>query len=294
MKLKNKQTEEQTNVITVKIEDLRDFEGHPFKVCDNEDMAKLMESIKENGVLTPILVTKFRPEEKKYMIVSGHRRVTACKKLGITEIPAVCKDMNRTEAVIAMVDANITREHILPSEKAKAYRMRMEALSCQGQRTDLTSSLFGTRLRSDEQMAKMLGESRNQIQRYIRLTSLMPPLLTMVDEGRLGFSPAVELSFLKRNEQEYILKYLKETDNNISVKQAVALKKLSQEYKFIAPSADDILAGGKSAKSDVYKVPAKKLNQLAPNVKTNDELLDYLSKACAYYEKHLREEINAD
>ncbi len=280
MKLKTK-TEEQTNVISVKIDDLQEFIDHPFKVLDNEDMQKLTESIKENGVITPILVAKSKADNDKYVIVSGHRRVNACKKLGIKSIPAICKEMNRMEATIAMVDANLAREHILPSEKAKSYKMKMDAMKHQGK---AASDQIGPRLTADEISDT---DSASQVKRYIRLTNLSPQLLNLVDEGKIGISPAVELSYLKYSEQNYLMCFLNDKDKSISLSQAARLKKLSQDGKFIKPELEKVFSDKQKANSGIYKLSAKKLKQLVPNVKTNDELLDYLSKACEYYAQYL-------
>ncbi len=280
LKLKTK-TEEQTNVISVKIDDLQEFIDHPFKVLDNEDMQKLTDSIKENGVITPILVAKGKAEDNKYVIVSGHRRVNACRKLGIKSIPAICKEMNRMEATIAMVDANLAREHILPSEKAKSYKMKMDAMKHQGK---AASDQIGPKLTADEISDT---DSASQVKRYIRLNNLCPQLLNLVDEGKIGLSPAVELSYLKYSEQNYLLCFLNDKDKSISLSQAARLKKLSQDGKFIKPELEKVFSDKQRADSGIYKLSAKRLKQLAPNVKTNDELLDYLSKACEYYEKYL-------
>ena len=280
MKLKTK-TEEQTNVISVKIDDLQEFIDHPFKVLDNEDMQKLTESIKENGVITPILVAKGKAEDDKYVIVSGHRRVNACRKLGIKSIPAICKEMNRMEATIAMVDANLAREHILPSEKAKSYKMKMDAMKHQGK---AASDQIGPRLTADEISDT---DSASQVKRYIRLNNLCPQLLNLVDEGKIGLSPAVELSYLKYSEQNYLMCFLNDKDKSISLSQAAKLKKLSQDGKFIKPELEKVFSDKQKADSGIYKLSAKRLKQLAPNVKTNDELFDYLASACEYYAQYL-------
>ncbi|MDD6528275.1 MAG: ParB/RepB/Spo0J family partition protein, partial [Oscillospiraceae bacterium] len=182
MKILNREKEIQNDEkITIPIDELQPFEEHPYKVLDNEEMEQLVESIRENGVLTPILVTHLDLRADKYDIVSGHRRYAACKKLGVTEIPAVYKEMTYDEAVITMVDANLQREHILPSEKAKAFQMKLEAIKHQGR----TSAQFGQKW-SVEQVAADSKESRSQVQRYIRLNNLIPELLQMVDEGRIA------------------------------------------------------------------------------------------------------------
>ena len=178
----------------IKINELIPFKNHPFKARTGEEQNELLESIRANGTLVPILVRSSLVG--KYEIISGHRRVEACKELGINTIPAIVKDLTNEEAIITMVDANLQRENLLPSEKAFAYKMKMEAMKSQGRRTDLTSCQVGTKLRTDEQIAANSEESARQIQRYIRLTYLIPELLKMVDEQRIAFTPAVELSYL--------------------------------------------------------------------------------------------------
>ena len=210
----------------IPLSQIDDFPDHPFYVKDDEDMTALVESIKENGVLTPINVIEH--ENGRYISTSGHRRRRACKIAGLELIPAIIENMTFEEATVAMVDANLQREKILPSERAFAYKMKMDALKKQGKRTDLaTSSQVGTKLRSDEQIAKDVGESRNQIHRYIRLTFLIPELLRMVDDGILPFTVAVDLSYLDTAEQYGVLQYsqVKKLPNNL---QAAELKQLSK------------------------------------------------------------------
>ena len=205
---------------------LRPFEGHPFKVTDNEEMAQLEESILTQGLLTPLVV---RPlENGTYEVISGHRRLYACKKAGIETVPALVVDMDRDAAAIALVDSNLHREHILPSEKAFAYKLKMDALKRQGQRTDLTSGQVGSKLRSDELVAQNADDSARQVKRYIRLTNLIPGILDMVDEGRIALTPAVELSYLNEWEQRDLLETMESEDCTPSLSQAMMLKATSQ------------------------------------------------------------------
>ena len=185
---------------TIHIANLHPFEGHPYQVRDDEEMDALVESIREHGILTPLIVRPLEDAPNEYEVISGHRRLHAAQKAGIFEVPAFVHAVSREEAAIQLVDSNLHREHILPSEKAFAYKMKYEAMRHQG-----TSSQLGTKLRSDEEMAAQVGESRNQIQRYIRLTNLIPPLLTLMDEGRIAFTVGVELSYLTREEQRAVL-----------------------------------------------------------------------------------------
>ena len=201
------------------IDKLKPFEGHPFYVKDDDDMEQLTESIRQQGVLNPIMV---RPLDKgEYEVISGHRRLHACKKAGIEMIPAFIYSMDRSEAVVAMVDSNLHREKLLPSEKAFAYKMKMDAMKHQG-----TSRQLGTKLRSDEEIAETAGESARQIQRYIRLTNLIPEILQMVDEGKIALTPAVELSYLDKDTQEIVLDAMEQEDCTPSYSQTVRMKKL--------------------------------------------------------------------
>ena len=208
------------------VEKLRPFEGHPFKVVDNEEMDQLTWSILTQGLLTPLVV---RPlDNGEYEVISGHRRLHACKKAGIETVPALITDMNRDAATIALVDSNLHREKILPSEKAFAYKMKLEAMNRQGQRTDLTSAQVGRKLETAEIIGEQSGESRNQVRRYIRLTNLIPSILQMVDEGKIALTPAVELSYLTETEQADLLETMESEDCTPSLSQAQQLKVLSQ------------------------------------------------------------------
>ncbi len=208
-------------VIPLRTHKLYPFAGHPFKVLDDEDMAELVESIRTHGVLTPLLVRPAKPGT--YEVVSGHRRLHACKKLGIETVPTLICTLEREDAIIALVDSNLHREKLLPSEKAFAYKMKLEALKHQG-----TSSQLGTKLRTDELIAQQAGDSRNQVQRYIRLTNLIPGILEKVDEGKIALTPAVELSYLTETEQANLLETMESEDCTPSLSQAIALKQSSQ------------------------------------------------------------------
>ena len=212
------------------VDKLRPFEGHPFKVVDNEEMDQLTWSILTQGLLTPLVVRTLPNGE--YEVISGHRRLHACKKAGIETVPALITDMDRDTAVIALVDSNLHREKILPSEKAFAYKLKLEALKHQG-----TSSQVGTKLRSDEMIAQQTGDSRNQVQRYIRLTNLIPSILQMVDEGKIALTPAIELSYLTETEQADLLETMESEDCTPSLSQAQQLKVLSQRGEL---TMDDI------------------------------------------------------
>ena len=208
---------------TIHIANLHPFEGHPYQVRDDDEMDTLVESIREHGILTPLIVRPLEDTPNEYEVISGHRRLHAAQKAGISEVPAFVHAVSRDEAAIQLVDSNLHREHILPSEKAFAYKMKYEAMRHQG-----TSSQLGTKLRSDEEMAAQVGESRNQIQRYIRLTNLIPPLLTLMDEGRIAFTVGVELSYLTREEQRAVLEAIELYDCTPSYSQACRLHRDSE------------------------------------------------------------------
>ena len=213
-------------VIPLRTDKLYPFAEHPFKVLDDEDMAELVESIRTHGVLTPLLVRPAKPGT--YEVVSGHRRLHACKKLGIETVPTLICTLEREDAIIALVDSNLHREKLLPSEKAFAYKMKMDALKRQGQRTDLTSGQLGPKLRTDEVVAQEANDSARQVKRYIRLTNLIPDILEKVDEGKIALTPAVELSYLTETEQANLLETMESEDCTPSLSQAIALKQSSQ------------------------------------------------------------------
>ena len=221
---------------TIHIANLHPFEGHPYQVRDDAEMDTLVDSIREHGILTPLIVRPLEDAPNEYEVISGHRRLHAAQKAGISEVPAFVHAVSRDEAAIQLVDSNLHREHILPSEKAFAYKMKYEAMRHQG-----TSSQLGTKLRSDEEMAAQVGESRNQIQRYIRLTNLIPPLLTLMDEGRIAFTVGVELSYLTREEQRAVLEAIELYDCTPSYSQACRLHRDS-EMMYAADTRKRILS----------------------------------------------------
>ena len=230
------------------IEKLRSFEGHPFKVTDDAEMEQLTWSILTQGLLTPITV---RPlENNEYEVVSGHRRLHACQKAGIEMVPALIYSLNRDEATIAMVDSNLHREKILPSEKAFAYKLKMEAMGRQGQRTDLTSTQLVSKLRTNEVVGESGGDSRETVRRYIRLTELIPEILQMVDDGKIALTPAVELSYLTKQEQRDLLETMESEDCTPSLSQAIQMKRLSQSGELDIDRIFDILREPKANQID--------------------------------------------
>ena len=236
-----------------------DFPEHPFKVKDDEEMEKLKDSISLYGVLTPVVAR--RCENGRYELISGHRRKYACKVLGIEFMPAIVREMSREEAVIAMVDSNLQREHILPSEKAFAYKMKLEALKCQGKRTDLTSDPVGPKFRSNAELSASSEDSVTQIKRYIRLTELVPELLELVDDGRMAFRPAVEISYLTEDEQRDLVETIDSEDCTPSLSQACRMKKLSQEGKLDMDAIFAIMTEEKANQKEKIKIPAERLDR---------------------------------
>ena len=227
---------------------LRPFEGHPFQVKDDAEMEQLVWSILTQGMLTPISV---RPiETNEYEVISGHRRLHACKKAGIETVPALIYALNRDEATIAMVDSNLHREKILPSEKAYAYKLKMDAMSRQGQRTDLTLSQVATKLDTAAEIGKTMGESRDKVYRYIRLTELIPEILRMVDDSKIALTPAVELSYLTKQEQQDLLETMESEDCTPSLSQAIQMKRLSQSGDLNIDRIFDMLREPKSNQID--------------------------------------------
>ncbi len=268
----------------IQVDKLKTFENHPYKVEENEEMEMLTQSIKENGILSPLIV---RPiENSEYEIISGHRRLFASKRAGLTEVPAFVYEMDRDKAIIALVDSNLHREHLLPSEKAFAYKMKVEAMNRQGERTDLTCSQVGKRLNTYEVIAEESGESRNQIHRYIRLTNLLPELLKYVDDGQISFTPAVELSYLNDIEQRDLLQAMELNDCTPSLSQAVRMKKLSQAGKLDDDKIGEIMAEEKANQKERIKIPTERVRKYFPKNFSNSQIEDAIVKMCeAQYRK---------
>ena len=277
----------------IAIDKLHAFENHPYKVQDNEEMEVLAESIKEHGIVSPVIVRPLENTTDEYEIISGHRRVMASRKAGITEIPALIVSLDRDAAAIVLVDSNLHREHILPSEKAFAYKMKAEALEHQGWRSDLTSCQVGTKLRTDEQIAADANDSARQIQRYIRLTNLIPEILKYVDEGRISFTPAVELSYLNEQEQHDLLEQIEQSDCTPSLSQACRFKKMSQEVGLTPESIAEIMSAEKANQREMFKVPMERIRQYVPNANAK-QAEDFVLKACEHYRKFLIRQRNRD
>ena len=259
----NRQEEQREQVQKIPIDALHPFTNHPFKVLDDEAMTRTVESIAQYGVLAP-LIARPRPDGDGYEIISGHRRQYAAKLAGLDTLPVIVRNMDDNAAVLLMVDSNLQREHILPSERAFAYKMKLEALKNQGARSDLTSDQVGQKLWSVEQVASDAGESKTQIQRFIRLTNLIPELLDMVDEKKISFNPAVELSYLDESQQRDFLEAMDGTQNAPSVSQAQQLKKMAQCGEFTYDKAFDILGQEKKSEQDTVTIKNDILRKYFP------------------------------
>lgn len=276
----------------ISIEKLHAFENHPYKVQDNEEMDALAESIKAHGVVSPIIVRPLENTTDEYEIISGHRRVMASRKAGITEIPALIVSLDRDAAAIVLVDSNLHREHILPSEKAFAYKMKAEALAHRGFRADLTSVQVAPKL-ATEQIAEDAGTSKDTIKRYIRLTNLIPEILQYVDDGRISFTPAVELSYLNEQEQYDLLEQMELNDCTPSLSQACRFKKISQEDGLTPEVIAAVMSEEKANQREMFKVPMERIRQYVPNANTK-QVEDFVLKACEHYRKFLIRQRNRD
>ena len=274
----------QEKVYAIPIDAIDDFPDHPFQVRDDEEMAQLVRSIDNNGVLNPIIV---RQNGERYELIAGHRRRHACRTLGIKTIPGIVRELSREEAVVEMVDSNLQREHILPSEKAFAYKMKMDAIKSQGQRTDLTSRPMGEKLLSVEEIANDAEDSARQVHRYIRLTELIPELLTMVDEGKIAFRPAVELSYLTRDEQGDLLETIESEDCTPSLAQAIRMKNLSKDGKLDMDTIFAIMTEQKPNQKEKIKIPMERLERFFPRGMPPKQIEDTIVKALTLYQKHL-------
>lgn len=271
----------------IAIEKLFPFEGHPFKVQDNEEMNALIESIQKQGILSPLIVRPKENTEDEYEIVSGHRRFRAAVKAGIKEVPALIVPLDRDAAAIAVVDSNLHREHIFPSEKAFAYKLKAEALRHQGKRSDLTSGQLGPKL-TVEKISE--NDSATQVKRYIRLTKLIPHILDMVDKGRIAFTPAVELSYLQPKEQAMLLSEMEYSDCTPNLSQAQRLKALSMQGLFTKEQLSAIMSEEKANQKERVKIPVERIQKYFPKDYTTTQMEETIVKLCeAYHRKRLRD-----
>ena len=279
----SRQEQKREQVQQIPIEELFPFKEHPFKVLDDEAMQRMVESVAQYGVLAP-LIARPRPEGG-YEIISGHRRQHAAELAGLDTLPVIVREMTDDAAVILMVDSNLQREHILPSERAFAYKMKLEALKNQGARSDLTSSQVGMKLQALDIVGQEAGESRNQIQRFIRLTNLIPELLDMVDEKKISFNPAVELSYLDEAQQRDFLQAMDETQNAPSLSQAQRMKKLAQEEKFTYEAAFAIMGEAKKDELDKVVIKNDTLKKYFPRSYTPRQMEDVIIKLLEQWQR---------
>lgn len=279
-------------VVEIKLNDIDDFPNHPFKVIDNDEMEKMKDSIIENGVLLPALVRQ--KSDGKYEMISGHRRKRASELANKETMPCIVRDLTDDEAVIIMVDSNMQREEILPSERAFAYKMKLEAMKNQGKRNDLTCDQVGHKLegkKSVEMLSDEVGESTTQIKRFIRLTELIPELLDKVDNKQIAFNPAVEISYLKEEEQYALLDSIEYSDATPSHAQTIEMKKLSLNGELTEEKIDEIMAEEKSNQIPALKLSMYKFRDVLPNnLKNDNERSDWLMKAAIHYKKFLQKQ----
>ena len=268
----------------IPLSEIDEFPNHPFHVRIDEDMDQLVESIKERGIITP--VTLRQKPDGRYEIVSGHRRTKACELAGLATVKAEIKELSRDEAIILMVESNLQRTTILPSEKAFSYKMRLEAMNRQGQRTDLTSTPVVSKSRSNEVLGEIGGESREQVRRYIRLTHLIPPLLDLVDAGKIAFRPAVELSYLTEEEQNSLLDSINSEQSTPSLAQASKMKEFSQNGRLNADVILSIMCEQKPNQKEKISFQSERLKPFIPKNFTAKQTEDYVIKALEYYHRY--------
>lgn len=279
----NRADAQRERVQEIPLDQLKPFRNHPFKVRDDQRMLDTVDSIREYGVLVPAIA---RPDpEGGYELISGHRRKRGCEMAGLQTMPVIIRDLDDDAAVLVMVDSNIQREELLPSERAFAYKMKLEALKHQGARSDLTSSQLGTKLRADELLAQQAGESRNQVQRFIRLTELISELLDMVDERKLAFNPAVEVSYLKRDEQRMLLEAMDAEQTTPSLSQAQRLKKFSQEGRMTEEAMSAIMSEEKKSDMDKVTLRSDTLRRYFPKSYTPKQMEQTIIKLLDVWQK---------
>jgi len=270
----------------IPISQIDEFPDHPFKVLMDSDMEQLVESIKRNGVMTPATVRL--KEDGRYELISGHRRKKACELAGLETLKCEVKELTRDEAIIIMVESNLQRSVILPSEKAFAYKMRLEAMNRQGQRLDLTSTPMVSKSRSNEELADKVGESREQIRRFIRLTELVPEILQMVDEQRIAFRPAVEISYLTEEQQYTLLEAMEYNDATPSLAQAIKMKKFNQDGKLTDEVIQSIMEEEKPNQKEKPAFRDERITKLIPKTVPRGQETDFVVKALEFYNRHLQ------
>ena len=262
----------------ISINKLHEFRDHPYQVLDNDEMNSLIESVQQQGIMSPLIVRPLEGTTDEYEIISGHRRFRAAQKAGLAEVPAFIRPVSRDEAAIMVVDSNLHREHILPSEKAYTYKLKLEAMSRQGYRSDLTSNQVGRRLETADIIAEQSDESKTQIRRYIRLTKLIPDILQMVDEQRIAFSVGVELSYLTEYEQQDLFEAIELEDKTPSLSQAIQMKKLSQEGKLDSETISKIISEEKPNQREKISFQLDELSKYFPKNFTPQDIYKRLLK----------------
>ena len=270
----------------IQVDKLRTFEGHPFKVLDDEDMGNLIESIRQQGIISPLIVRAIESTDE-YEVISGHRRLHAAVKAGLSEVPALIYPLDRSEAMIAVVDSNLHRERLLPSEKAFAYKMKMDAMKAQGRRTDLTLSQAATKSDTAAEIGKSQNESRDQVFRYIRLTYLIPELLDKVDEGIVALSPAVELSYLSKEQQKILLDAMSLNDCTPSHAQSIRMKKQAQQNTLSSDSIYEIMSEEKGNQTERISFKVQDLKGFFPKNFTQKQMTDTILKLLYEYNRKL-------
>ena len=270
----------------IPLSEIDEFPDHPFKVLMDDDMEQLVESVKRNGVMTPATVRL--KEDGRYELISGHRRKKACELAGLETLKCEVKDLTRDEAIIIMVESNLQRSVILPSEKAFAYKMRLEAMDRQGKRNDLTSTPLVSKSRSNEELADKVGESREQIRRFIRLTELVPEILQMVDEKQIAFRPAVEISYLAEEQQYTLLEAMSYNDATPSLAQAIKMKKFSQDGKLTDEVIQSIMEEEKPNQKEKPAFRDERITKLIPKTVPKGQETDFVVKALEFYNRHLQ------
>ena len=283
IKTKNQPKKKAANI---QVDKLRTFEGHPFKVLDDEDMGNLIESIRQQGIISPLIVRAIESTDE-YEVISGHRRLHAAVKAGLSEVPALIYPLDRSEAMIAVVDSNLHRERLLPSEKAFAYKMKMDAMKAQGRRTDLTLSQAATKSDTAAEIGKSQNESRDQVFRYIRLTYLIPELLDKVDEGIVALSPAVELSYLSKEQQKILLDAMSLNDCTPSHAQSIRMKKQAQQNTLSSDSIYEIMSEEKGNQTERISFKVQDLKGFFPKNFTQKQMTDTILKLLYEYNRKL-------
>ena len=280
-----------TTLTEIKTENLKSFENNPFIFREDTAFEMLIDSISNLGVLTPIIVRAL--DDGQYEIISGHRRAEACKRLGIETIPCIVKELTRDEATVILVDLNLQRDEVLPSEKAHAYKMKMDALKNQGARTDLTSTQSVSKFRTAEEVGKENNESRETVRRYIRLTYLIPEILKLVDEGRIAFTPAVELSYLPSEEQNEVYGFYENEEVTPSYSQTVRMKKLYSEGTLTSGRISEIMAEAKANQKDYLKIPTESIERYFKSRFTEKQKQEFVIKAVEHYHRYLMRQRDA-